>query len=69
MKANELDIVELTESFQGLVAGDVGTVVVSFTTPSEAYDIEFNEKGVIAYSAPPEAFKIVRRFLPIGDIT
>ncbi|MEK6325120.1 MAG: DUF4926 domain-containing protein [Acidobacteriota bacterium] len=57
-KAQELDVVELTEDLPeyGLKRGERGTVVVTFDEPSEAYDLEFvDESGQsrFAYSVRP----------------
>lgn len=58
-KAQELDVVELTEDFPefGLKRGDRGAVVAAFDEPDEAYDLEFvDESGQskFAYSVKPE---------------
>ncbi|HKG21242.1 MAG TPA: DUF4926 domain-containing protein [Blastocatellia bacterium] len=54
-KAQELDVVELTEDLPeyGLKQGDRGAVVAAFDEPAEAYDLEFVEasgKSKLAYS-------------------
>jgi tetratricopeptide (TPR) repeat protein len=57
-KAQELDVVELTEDLPefGLKRGDRGAVVAAFGEPDEAYDLEFvDESGQsrFAYSIKP----------------
>ena len=57
-KAQELDVVELTEDLPeyGLKRGERGTVVTVFDQPEEAYDLEFvDEQGQssFAYSVKP----------------
>jgi tetratricopeptide (TPR) repeat protein len=57
-KAQELDVVELTEDLPefGLKRGDRGAVVAAFDEPDEAYDLEFvDESGQskFAYSIAP----------------
>jgi Domain of unknown function (DUF4926) len=54
-KASELDVVELTKDLpeHELKRGDRGTVVVTFETPDEAYDIEFvDETGTSRFARP-----------------
>ena len=58
-KAQELDVVELTEDLPayGLKRGEQGTVITAFDTPSEAYDLEFVDETaqpVIAYVVMPD---------------
>lgn len=48
MKFNEFDSVVLLKDYQkeGLKKGDIGVVVMVYTEPNEAYEVEFlNEKG------------------------
>lgn len=48
MTFNELDVVVALSDFQadGVISGQVGTIVHIFTHPSEAYLVEFsNENG------------------------
>jgi tetratricopeptide (TPR) repeat protein len=57
-KALELDVVELTEDLPeyGVKRGERGTVVTTFDSPDEAYDLEFvDEQGQskFAYSVAP----------------
>lgn len=57
-KAQELDVVELTEDLPdfGLMRGERGAVVAAFDEPGEAYDLEFvDEDGQsrFAYSVKP----------------
>lgn len=63
-KAQELDVVELTEDLPeyGLKRGERGTVVVAFDEPSEAYDLEFVDecgRSRFAYSVQPNLILIV----------
>jgi hypothetical protein len=58
-KAQELDVVELTEDLPeyGLKKGERGAVITAFDEPREAYDLEFvDESGEsrFAYSVKPE---------------
>jgi tetratricopeptide (TPR) repeat protein len=58
-KAQELDVVELTEDLPeyGLKKGERGAVITAFDEPREAYDLEFvDESGEsrFAYSVRPE---------------
>lgn len=58
-KAQELDVVELTEDLPefGLKRGDRGAVVAAFDEPNEAYDLEFVDeagKSKFAYSLRPD---------------
>ena len=43
MKFNELDAVKTLKSFpdDGIRMGEIGTIVVAFNTPNEAYEVEF----------------------------
>ena len=43
MKFNELDAVKTLKSFpdDGITIGDIGTIVMVFSTPNEAYEVEF----------------------------
>ena len=43
MKFNELEVVKALKDFpeKGIKKGDVGTIVMAFTTPNEAYEVEF----------------------------
>jgi hypothetical protein len=45
MKFNENDCVKTLRDFpdQGIFKGEIGTVVIVFTTPNEAYEIEFDD--------------------------
>ncbi|HKY06510.1 MAG TPA: DUF4926 domain-containing protein [Blastocatellia bacterium] len=57
-KAQELDVVELTEDLSeyGLKRGQRGVVIAAFDKPDEAYDLEFvDESGEssFAYSVKP----------------
>ena len=48
MKFKELDTVQTTTDFfeYGIAKGDIGAIVVAFTYPKEAYEIEFvNDDG------------------------
>lgn len=61
-KAQELDVVELTEDLPeyGLKRGQRGAVITAFDDPREAYDLEFvDESGEsrFAYSVRPEQIK------------
>jgi hypothetical protein len=62
-KVQELDVVELTEDLPefGLKKGERGTVVVAFSNPDEAYDLEFvDESGTssrFAYSVKPNQIR------------
>lgn len=58
-KAQELDVVELTEDLPefGLKRGERGAVVVAFDEPDEAYDLEFVDEfgqSKFAYAVKPE---------------
>jgi len=43
MKFNELEVVKTLKAFpeEGIKTGDVGTIVMAFTVPNEAYEVEF----------------------------
>jgi hypothetical protein len=43
MEFNELEAVKILRDFpdEGIKTGDVGTIVVAFSTPNEAYEVEF----------------------------
>jgi hypothetical protein len=61
-KAQELDLVEVLEDLPeyGLKKGEIGTVVVAFDNPDEAYDLEFvGESGQsrFAYSIKPNQIR------------
>jgi hypothetical protein len=45
MKFNELDSIRTLKAFPnyGVAAGEIGTVVIAFTKPNEAYEIEFDD--------------------------
>ena len=45
MKFNEMDLVRTIRSFpeEGIKLGDIGTVVIAFTNPQEAYEVEFDD--------------------------
>jgi len=58
MKFNELDVVKTKKSFRehGINKGDVGVIVFSFSSPNEAYEVEFDDgtgrPRAISYTAP-----------------
>jgi hypothetical protein len=43
MKFSELDTVQILKDYpeEGINRGDIGTIVVAFTVPDEAYEVEF----------------------------
>jgi len=43
MKFKELEVVKTLKDFpeKGIKIGDVGTIVMAFTVPNEAYEVEF----------------------------
>jgi hypothetical protein len=45
MKFNELDGVRTLKAFpeEGIIKGEIGTVLIVFTKPYEAYEVEFND--------------------------
>jgi hypothetical protein len=45
MKFNELDNVRTLRNFseEGIKAGEIGVVVIAFTKPHEAYEVEFDD--------------------------
>lgn len=47
MKFNELDSVRTLRDFpeHGILKGEVGVVIIAFTKPNEAYEVEFNEES------------------------
>lgn len=62
-KAQELDVVELTEDLPeyGLKKGERGAVVVAFDQPDEAYMLEFVDesgKSRFAYAVKPNQIRI-----------
>ena len=69
-KAQELDIVELTEDLPqyGVKKGEQGVVITVFDEPDEAYDLEFvDESGTssrFAYSVKPEQIINIAGELP-----
>ena len=57
MKFKELDVVRLIKAVPGtrLHAGDVGAVVMTYTNPREAYEVEFvDEDGDTVAMMPLE---------------
>jgi len=61
-KAQELDVVELTEDLPeyGLKQGERGTVIAAFDEPDEAYDLEFvDESGKSKFAYSVRANQIV----------
>ena len=57
MKFQELDVVRLIKAVPGtrLNIGDVGAVVMTYTNPREAYELEFvNENGDTVAMMPIE---------------
>jgi len=46
MKFNELDCVRVLRDFpeHGVSKGEIGTVLIAFTNPNEAYEVEFSDK-------------------------
>jgi tetratricopeptide (TPR) repeat protein len=69
-KAQELDVVELTEDLPeyGLKRGERGAVVVAFDEPEEAYDLEFVDesgKTKFAYSVKPN--QIIKTYTMAGE--
>jgi len=48
MKFEELDVIKVVSDFpeHGIVKGEIGAIVVAFTYPKEAYEVEFvNDDG------------------------
>lgn len=45
MKFSELEVVRTKKDIpeEGIRKGDVGTIIVAFTKPNEAYEVEFSE--------------------------
>ena len=43
MKFNELEAVKTLRDFpeEGIMMGDIGTIVMAFSIPNEAYEVEF----------------------------
>ncbi|MCL2644174.1 MAG: DUF4926 domain-containing protein [Betaproteobacteria bacterium] len=43
MKFNELEAVRTLKDFpeEGVKRGDIGTIIMAFTLPNEAYEVEF----------------------------
>ena len=43
MKFNELEVVKTLKDFpeNGIKSGEIGTIVAAFTSPNEAYEVEF----------------------------
>jgi hypothetical protein len=42
MKYNEFDVVKVVaKKYDGIEVGAVGTIVIAFNTPNEAYEVEF----------------------------
>ena len=43
MKFDEYQVVKVLKDFpkENILAGDIGTIVVCFTIPNEAYEVEF----------------------------
>jgi len=67
MKFNELDVVKTTKDFSenGINNGDIGVVVFSFTTPNEAYEVEFNDSN----GKPKATFPILPQHLELAHET
>jgi len=64
MKFNELETVVVLKDFpeEGVKKGDVGTIVMAFTVPNEAYEVEFvNRDGTTRamFAVIPEDLKRV----------
>jgi hypothetical protein len=71
MKFNELEAVKVLKDFpgEGIRAGDIGTIVVAFTVPNEAYEVEFvNGDGTMRamFAVLPEDLERVQYLKPIG---
>lgn len=46
MKFKELDIVKVTKNCEkGIKIGDIGTVLIAFRSPYEAYEVEFLDEN------------------------
>lgn len=45
MKFSELEVVRTKKDIpeEGIRKGDVGTIIIAFTKPNEAYEVEFSE--------------------------
>ncbi len=72
-KAQELDVVELTEDLPeyGLKKGERGAVVAAFDQPDEAYMLEFvDESGQsrFAYAVKPDQIITINRFGRVSDL-
>ncbi len=63
MKANELDLVELTQDLPeyGLKKGEELVVICAFSEPNEAYDLELDreDEHIWVHSVKPECFEVV----------
>ena len=48
MKFNELTCVRTLKDFleHGIKKGDIGVVIIAFTKPNEAYEVEFDDGNV-----------------------
>jgi len=59
MKFNELDVVKTNRAFpeHGIIKGELGTVVMVFSNPTEAYEVEFADnygRTRAMFAIPPE---------------
>ena len=57
MKFNELTCVKALRDFPeyGIKKGDIGVIIIAFTNPNEAYEVEFND----ATGRPKATFPIL----------
>lgn len=61
MKFNELDSVRTLKEFSdyGIPKGEIGIVVIAFTNPNEAYEVEFDDGN----GRPKATFPILPEYL------
>ena len=64
MKFNESETVKTLKDFpeEGITKGDIGTIVMVFRTPNEAYEVEFvNNDGTTRamFAITPEYLELV----------
>lgn len=65
MKFNEMDLVRTLIDFpnEGIGKGEIGTVIIAFTKPQEAYEVEFddgNGRPKATFTILPEHLELYR---------
>jgi hypothetical protein len=65
MKFNDCDCVRTCCDFseQNIVKGEIGTVIIAFTKPNEAYEVEFDDGNGRPKATFPDIASIFRKGL------